>query len=118
MRVVLESLAFTYRLVLEQTEQLADRQFAGLHVVGGGTRNVLLQQFTANAIGRPVWAGPAEATAIGNLLAQFMASGALGSVTEGRALVRESFPVRVFAPEHVAAWNEAFPRFLAARSLD
>jgi rhamnulokinase len=63
MRCVLESLALTYRLVLQRTEQLTGRHFAGLHVVGGGTRNALLMQFTANAIGRPVWSGPSEATA-------------------------------------------------------
>ena len=67
MRCVLESLALAYRLVLERTEELTGYRFAGLHVVGGGTRNETLLQFTADAIGRPVWSGPAEATAIGNL---------------------------------------------------
>ncbi len=115
MRCVLESLAFAYRQVLERTEQLAGARFDGLHVVGGGTRNAILQQFTANAIGRPVWAGPTEATAIGNLLGQFMAAGRISSLAEGRALVRESFPVRIFEPEDGAAWDEAFGRFLAIR---
>lgn len=116
MRCVLESLAFTYRLVLERTEQLAGVRFDGLHVVGGGTKNATLQQFTANAIGRPVWAGPTEATAIGNLLGQFMAAGRIASLAEGRALVRASFPVRTYEPEDGAAWEEAFGLFLKVRS--
>jgi rhamnulokinase len=116
MRCVLESLAFAYRQVLERAEQLAGARFSGLHVVGGGTKNATLQQFTANAIGRPVWAGPTEATAIGNLLGQLMASGQIGSVAEGRELVRASFPVEVYEPRDVPAWDEAYQRFLAVRA--
>lgn len=116
MRVVLEGLAFAYRLVLERTERLSGRRFAGLHVVGGGTNNVVLQQFTANAIGRPVWAGPTEATAIGNLLAQLIAAGEITDLAEGRALVRASFPLRAYEPAEAAAWNAAFERYLAVRA--
>jgi rhamnulokinase len=113
MRCVLESLALAYRLALEQTEALTGYRFPGLHVVGGGTRNETLLQFTADAIGRPVRSGPTEATAIGNLLGQLMASGRIGSVREGRALVRESFPIRTFEPHAREGWDEAFTRFLA-----
>jgi rhamnulokinase len=116
MRCVLESLALTYRLVLERTEHLTGTCFAGLHVVGGGTRNRLLMQYTANAIGRPVWSGPTEATAIGNLLGQLQARGAIASVAEGRQVVRESFPVDVYEPRARAAWDEAFGRFLTLRT--
>ena len=116
MRCVLESLALTYRLVLERTEQLAGRRFPGLHVVGGGTRNETLLQFTANAIGRPVWSGPAEATAIGNVLGQLLAEGRIASVAEGRQLVRSSFPMTVFEPREAGAWDDAFARFVAVRS--
>jgi rhamnulokinase len=84
-----------------------------LHVVGGGTRNEALLQFTADAIGRPVWSGPTEATAIGNLLGQLMASGRIASVGEGRTLVRESFPIRTFTPHTKEGWDEAFHRFQA-----
>jgi rhamnulokinase len=117
MRCVLESLALAYRLVLEQTEDLTGYRFPGLRVVGGGTRNEALLQFTADAIGRPVWSGPAEATAIGNLLGQLMASGRIASVREGRALVRESFPIRTFEPRAGEGWDEAFSRFLALGSM-
>jgi len=117
MRSVLESLALAYRLVFEQTEDLTGYRFPGLHVVGGGTRNEVLLQFTADAIGRPVWSGPAEATAIGNLLGQLLASGRIASVREGRALVRESFPVRTFEPQAREGWDEAFHRFRALGSM-
>jgi rhamnulokinase len=117
MRCVLESLALAYRLVLEQTEALTGYRFPGLHVVGGGTRNDVLLQFTADAIGRPVWSGPTEATAIGNLLGQLMAAGRIASVREGRALVRESFPIRTFEPHAREGWDEAFGRFQALGSM-
>src|SRR5215207_6123185 len=113
MRCVLESLALAYRLALEQTEALTGYRFPGLHVVGGGTRNEPLLQFTADAIGRPVWSGPTEATAIGNLLGQLMASGRIANLGEGRALVRESFPIRTFEPGEREGWDEAFHRFQA-----
>jgi rhamnulokinase len=117
MRCVLESLALAYRLTLERTEALTGHRFPGLHVVGGGTRNETLLQFTADAIGGPVWSGPTEATAIGNLLGQLMASGRIASVDEGRALVRESFPIRTFEPQGREEWDEAFHRFQALRPM-
>src|SRR5215217_5597056 len=98
MRCVLESLALAYRQALERTEALTGHRFPGLHVVRGGTRNEILLQFTADAIGRPISSGPTEATAIGNLLGQLMASGHIASLREGRALVRESFPIRTVEP--------------------
>jgi rhamnulokinase len=117
MRCVLESLALAYRLALERTEALTGYRFPGLHVVGGGTRNETLLQFTADAIGRPVWSGPTEATAIGNLLGQLIASGRISSLGEGRALVRESFPIRTFEPQAREGWDEAFGRFQSLGSM-
>lgn len=116
MRVVLESLAFTYRFVLERTAMLSGFAFPGLHVVGGGTRNTLLQQFTASAIGRPVWAGPTEATAIGNILGQLVAARRISSLQEGRDLVRASFPLITYEPENAGAWDDAYARYLAIRT--
>jgi rhamnulokinase len=115
-RCILESLALKYRLVLERTERLTCRRFPGIHVVGGGTRNTTLMQFTANAIGRPVWSGPAEATAIGNVLGQLMAQGRITSINEGRALVGDSYPFAVFEPRATGAWDDAFERFLRITS--
>jgi rhamnulokinase len=114
-RCVLESLALKYRHILEQTERLSGRTFDKLHMVGGGIRNRLLCQWTANAIGRPVWAGPIEGSAIGNLAVQWIASGDLADIREARAVIRDSFPVTVYEPEpgSAAAWEEAYGRSLS-----
>lgn len=113
-RVILESLAFSYRYVLERTAALSGHDFPGLHVVGGGTQNALLQQFTADAIGRPVWAGPTEATAIGNVLGQLLAAQRIDNLQEGRDLVRASFPLATYEPENTAAWDDVYERYIAA----
>jgi sugar (pentulose or hexulose) kinase len=72
----------------------------------------LLNQFAANATQRPVVAGPAEATAIGNLLMQMLPLGHIASLAEGRDLVRRSFEVRMYEPRQAAAWDEAYERYL------
>lgn len=113
MRCVLESLALAYRFVLQRLEMLSGREFGGLHVVGGGVQNRLLLQYTANAIGRQVWAGPSEATAIGNILGQLLAAGEISSVAEGRDLVRAAFPETSYEPGDGPAWDDAFHRFLS-----
>ena len=92
-------------------ETLVGHKIGVLHIVGGGAQNRLLNQLTANAIGRPVVAGPFEATAVGNLLIQLLATGAIGSLAEGRALVRRSFATEVFEPMDTAAWDEAYAQF-------
>jgi len=94
----LESLAQAYAAVLHELRALTGISFTRLHVVGGGAQNALLNQLTANACGIPVIAGPVEATALGNLLMQLVACGAIGSVAEGRALVRASFPTEEYQP--------------------
>ncbi len=111
-RCALESLALEYRRVLAQLEGLAGHPLPVLHVVGGGSRNRLLNQFTANATGRAVIAGPVEATATGNILGQALALGHIGSLAEGRALVRRSFDLVTFEPERSAAWDDAYARYL------
>ena len=81
-------------------------------MVGGGTRNRLLCQFTANAIGRPVWAGPVEASSIGNVAMQLIALGELSDVDEARSLIRQSFEIVVYEPDHSAQeWDEAYGKF-------
>ncbi|WP_276352071.1 rhamnulokinase [Cohnella caldifontis] len=111
-RCVLESLALRYREALEQMETLTGRTFGGLHMVGGGIQNRLLCRLTADALGRPVWAGPVEASAIGNMLAQLIALGKCRDLAEARRLSAASFPVEVFAPsEEAAIWNGAFGKF-------
>jgi rhamnulokinase len=97
-RMILESLALRYQAVLEDLVRLTGRDIRRLHVVGGGAKNALLSQLTADATDLPVLAGPAEATAIGNLLLQARAMGDLGSLPELREVVERSFPVTVFEP--------------------
>jgi len=111
-RCIFESLALKYRYVLELTEQLSDQTFEGLHMVGGGIQNKLLCQWSANAIGRPVWAGPAEGSAIGNLAVQWIAQGTFKDMQEARTVIRDSFPIEIYEPEQVQAWEEAYGQFL------
>jgi rhamnulokinase len=111
-RCVLESLALKYRWALERAEEITGRRAEVVHVVGGGVRNTLLCQLTADATRRPVRAGPVEATALGNLMVQAYARGYLGSLEEIRAAVRGS-PVGVhdYQPTGSAdAWEEAYGR--------
>lgn len=111
-RVVLEGLALKYRLQLERLEQIVGRRLAPVHIVGGGTQNRLLNQLTADALGRTVLAGPVEATALGNALLQAIALGDLASLDEGRALVQQSFPIDVYEPrtERQDDWAQALAR--------
>jgi rhamnulokinase len=112
-RCALESLALKCRWVLDRIEKMRGRPIRVVHIVGGGSRSRALCQFTANASGRPVVAGPAEATAIGNILVQALALGHLSSLEEGRALVRRSFELPTYEPQHTAAWDKAYGRFLS-----
>ncbi|MCC6424527.1 MAG: rhamnulokinase [Phycisphaerales bacterium] len=110
-RTCLESLAMTYRRTLEGLEQILGHKIDVIHIVGGGTQNELLNQMTADACGRPVVAGPVEATAIGNILAQAIAVGQIRTLADARAIVRNSFDVKRYDPRDTAAWDEAYGRF-------
>jgi rhamnulokinase len=110
-RVVLDSLAFRYASVVRTIESLTGEAVPGLHIVGGGCQNDYLNQATADAARRPVLAGPAEATATGNLLLQALASGRIGSLAEGRALVTRAVLPRRFEPREGPGWTEAAERY-------
>lgn len=112
-RCALESLALKYRWVLERIEEILGRRLEPIHIVGGGSRNRLLNQFAADATGRRVIAGPVEATAAGNAIAQLMALGHVGSLAEGRQIVRDSFEVAAYEPSGGDGWDEAYARLLA-----
>lgn len=114
-RCALDSLALTYRHVLTSIERITGRRVDRLHVVGGGSRNQLLNQLTADAIGRPVIAGPVEATALGNALCQAMALGDIGSLSELRAVVRASVVTETFTPRDRDRAEERYAQFLALR---
>lgn len=111
-RVALEGLALKYRLVLERLEELTGKRLAPLHIIGGGTRNRLLNQLTADATHRTVVAGPVEATAIGNLLMQAIGLGHLGSLPQARATVRSSFPVEEVPSRLDDRWDQAYSMLL------
>ena len=93
------------------TERLSGKTFEGLHMVGGGIKNAMLCQFTANALGKPVWAGPTEGSGIGNILVQYMALGDIQDIWEARSIVRDSFPIQTYEPQDAAQWQEAYERF-------
>jgi rhamnulokinase len=111
-RSLLESLALKYRYVIDQLRHVVGRRVDKIHVIGGGSRNSLLCQLTADATGLPVIAGPAEATAIGNILVQALALGRISSLAEMRSIVRDSFEPRTYEPAGTAAdWDAAYVRF-------
>jgi rhamnulokinase len=110
-RVILDSLALRYASVVRRIESLTGDAVPGVHVVGGGCLNEHLNQATADAAGVPVLAGPAEATAIGNLLMQAVASGCVGSLGEARARVAQSLPPRRFEPRERPGWRDAAQRY-------
>jgi rhamnulokinase len=113
LRCALESLALRYRWVLERLEEMMGRTIPAVHIIGGGMQNELLCQFGADAMQRPIMAGPIEATAMGNILMQALALGHISSLEEGRAVVRRSFDVQVYEPVDAAPWEEAYERYLA-----
>ncbi|WP_163508797.1 rhamnulokinase [Fodinicola acaciae] len=110
-RCVLESLALSYRLTVENIAAAAGRPAPLIHVVGGGSNNDLLNQLTADAAGVPVHAGPVEATAYGNALVQLGALGELSGLAEMRDVVRASDRPRVTPPSGDAGWSERYPQF-------
>ncbi|MGY8673405.1 MAG: FGGY-family carbohydrate kinase, partial [Verrucomicrobiia bacterium] len=110
-RCILESLALLYRQSIDGLAELSGRKISKLHIVGGGSKNVVLNQFSANASGRTVIAGPAEATAIGNLLIQSVALGDIESLAELRQVVRDSFSIETFQSQQSGEWEQAFQRF-------
>ena len=110
-RAILESLAFKYRLVLRSLEQVSGKSITQIRIIGGGSKNRLLNQLTADATGRRVLAGPAEATALGNVAIQILATGGAASLAEVRAIVERSFPTEIFEPLETDKWDQHAERF-------
>ena len=113
-RVIYESLALRYRWAIERLEKdLLGKEIKVLNIVGGGSNNVMLNQMTADAINRPVVAGPSEATVIGNLMVQAMALGEVKDMKHLRKVVENSFPTQTYLPQgNTAAWDEAYAKLL------
>jgi rhamnulokinase len=110
-RAIFESLAFKYRVVIHNLEHLIGRRIEQIRVIGGGSKNRLLNQLTADASGKTVFGGPAEATALGNIAIQILATGGAASLPAIRAIVDRSFPAEVFVPLDTDRWNRSAERF-------
>jgi len=111
-RCIYESLALQYRRVMEMLEELQGKKIEVLHIVGGGSQNALLNQFTADAIGKPVLAGPAEATALGNIAVQAIATGEFKNLAAARQAIKNSFAIQEFTPRDAAPWDDAYQQFI------
>lgn len=111
-RCIFESLALAYRKTVDGMKEISDKQIDRIHIIGGGSQNELLCQYTANATGLPVVAGPAEGTALGNIMVQALAQGYVKSLAEIRKLIRNSFSFKTFEPKEVNKWDDAYQRFL------
>lgn len=98
-RCIYDSLALCYAVELEKLEKITDRTITQLHIVGGGSNNDFLNQLTADACGINVLAGPGEATAIGNIIVQMVATKGFGTLAEGREGIKKSFPMKEFQPQ-------------------
>lgn len=110
-RCIYESLALFYRVTLRRTERLIGRKIERLHIVGGGSKDATLNQFTADAVKIPVLAGPSECAALGNILIQAIALGHLESHEAAREVVRNSFELQTYIPQDTAQWDAAAARF-------
>jgi rhamnulokinase len=112
-RCIFESLAFRYRQILESLKSFATFPIDKLHVIGGGSKNSMLNQFTANALGIPVVAGPMEATAIGNIMVQAKAIGIYSGIREMRESISNSIDLTEYLPQDADEWSDYYDRYLA-----
>ncbi|MDR3062293.1 MAG: rhamnulokinase [Dysgonamonadaceae bacterium] len=115
-RCIFESLALKYRTVMECLNKVSPFPIEKLHVIGGGSQNKLLNQWTANSIGIPVVTGPAEATAIGNVMMQAKATGMVKNLSEIREIVRNSVSPEIFVPQDTKIWENAYHKFIKSVS--
>ena len=111
-RCIFDSLAMRYKQVFKDLQDMAPFPIEQLHIIGGGSQNELLNQFTSNALGVPVIAGPTEATAIGNVMMQAKACKMVGSIQEMRSLIRSSVQTTTFEPKGTGLWDNAYPKYL------
>lgn len=112
LRCVYESLALKYRNVNEQINAVTNTNTGVVHIVGGGSNNALLNQFTANSTGVPVMAGPKEATAVGNIMVQAIGAEVVPNLKKAMPYIKSAFPITKFAPHDTEAWNHAYARFV------
>lgn len=111
-RCIFESLALKYKYVLQMFNDLAPFEIEKLHIIGGGSKNNLLNQFTANSVGIPVVAGPSEATAIGNIMVQARAAGMVDTMQQMRNMIAEAVETITFMPQSQSSWMTAYDKFV------
>lgn len=112
-RTVYESLALKYRAVNEEICGVCGAPSKVVHIVGGGSKNMMLNQFASEALAMPVLAGPEEATAVGNIMVQAMGLGIIKSMEDAQPLIKEAFPITRYTPHDPASWDRAYARFKA-----
>ena len=115
-RCCLESLAMQYRLVLQMLGDVYEKSFEKINIVGGGTQNKLLNQFTADATGTTVVTGPIEATIIGNVIMQAVGLGHIKDLEEARQIIRNSFDLETYTPQQSELWDRQFDRFMKLKA--
>jgi sugar (pentulose or hexulose) kinase len=116
-RCISESLAMKYRYTLLNIEEIIGCEINCIHMVGGGIQDKTLCQFTANATGKKVLAGPIEATALGNIAVQAIAMKKIKDINEARKIIKKSFPIDVYDSENTESWNDAYKKFLEVTKL-
>ncbi|MCP4719818.1 MAG: rhamnulokinase [Desulfobacteraceae bacterium] len=109
-RIILESLAFKYRQTLDMLRQICPNPIEKIHITGGGSKNYLLNQFTANATGLPVITGPLEGTAIGNIITQAISDKSITDIVQGRAIIKKCVKLKTFEPRNTDNWNTAYEK--------
>ncbi len=109
-RCIYESLAFKYRFLVDKINAMCPEPVEVLHVVGGGSQNEMLNRFSADATGLRVTAGPAEATAVGNIIIQAITKNVVSSIEEGRKVVSRSFPLKTYEPQNKNKWNRVYEK--------
>jgi rhamnulokinase/L-fuculokinase len=112
-RCIFESLVLCYRQTIEAIENMTGKHYSSINIVGGGTKEQILCQYAADASNRVVYAGPVEATAMGNIAMQAISSGEIKDVAQAREVIRNSFDIKVYEPHHTDAWEEAYQRYLS-----
>lgn len=112
-RMIADSLSLKYRRTVEELERLRGRKIDLLRIIGGGVKDRFVCQCTANALNRPVMAGPVEATALGNIAVQLIACGEFADLSEAREAIARSFPVKTYEPQDAALWDDAYGKYCA-----
>jgi len=111
-RLIFEGLVFRYRQILDQLQEFSEKEIEKIYIIGGGSQNDLLCQFTANITNLPIDAGPPEATTIGNILMQAIATGEIDTLQELRGIVRNSFKIKSFKPKNTSEWENSYKKYL------